>query len=170
MKSGMRDPTGGFREYMRLQRKQAGAGLTTHEFERWTLLKRALGRHFSPDLTAQQSDQRESVRVPTRLGVHFPTFHDLGLSLMTNLSRGGVFIATTTPCEIGTRLQLRIEVDETGDTLDVTGEVISNGGGASLQSEESGMGVRFHDLTEEHRKALDDLYEGIMRRAAKSEP
>jgi len=46
MVSGMRNPSGVFREYMRLQRKHAGAGLTTHEFERWTKLKRELGRHF----------------------------------------------------------------------------------------------------------------------------
>lgn len=60
---------------------------------------------------------------------------------MTNLSRGGVFIATATPCEIGSRLRLCIEVGETGDTVEVLGEVISMGGGVSLQGEESGMGV-----------------------------
>ncbi len=165
MESGIRNPTSVFREYMRLQRIHANVGLTTHEFERWMQLKRALGRHFSPDLTDDRLDERGSVRIPTRLRVHFSTANELDRSLMTNLSRGGLFVATETPHEIGTRIQLRIEIAETGETVEVSGEVISNGGGASLQDEEPGMGVRFHDLDDAQRKAIDDLYEGMMQRA-----
>jgi Tfp pilus assembly protein PilZ len=34
---------------------------------------------------------------------------------MTNLSRGGVFIATQQPAEIGTRLELQLHIEETGE-------------------------------------------------------
>lgn len=165
MGSDMRNPTGVFREYMRLQRKHEDAGLTTREFERWMQHKRALGRHFSPDLSDARSDQRASVRVPTRLRVQFQTMNELGRSLMTNLSQGGLFVATGAACEIGTRIQLRIEIEETGETVEVFGEVISIGGGASLREEEAGMGVRFHELDDVQRKAIDDLYEAIMLRS-----
>ena len=50
MESGIRNPASVFREYMRLQRIHADVGLTPVEFARWMQLKRALGRHFSPDL------------------------------------------------------------------------------------------------------------------------
>ena len=96
---------------------------------------------------------------------HFSTVNELGRCLMTNLSRGGLFVATATPCEIGTRIQLRIEIAEIGETVEVLGEVISVGGGASLRDEEPGIGVLFRDLDDVQRKAIDDLYEDMMQRA-----
>jgi len=165
MESVIRNPPSVFREYMRLQRMHADVGLTTDEHRRWIQLKRALGRHFSPGLTNDRLDERGSVRVPTRLRVHFSTVDDLGRCLMTNLSRGGLFVATETPCEIGTCIHLRIEVAETGEAVEVLGEVVSVGGGASLQNEELGMGVRFRNLDDAERKAIDDLYERVMQRA-----
>ncbi len=165
MESGIRNPASVFREYMRLQRMHADVGLTPVEFARWMQLKRALGRHFSPDLSDDRLDERGSVRVPTRLRIYFSTVNELGRCLMTNLSRGGLFVATATPCEIGTRIQLRIEIAEIGETVEVLREVISVGGGASLRDEESGMGVLFRDLDDAQRKAIDDLYEDMMQRA-----
>ena len=103
--------------------------------------------------------------MPTRLRIYFSTVNELGRCLMTNLSRGGLFVATATPCEIGTRIQLRIEIAEIGETVEVLGEVISVGGGASLRDEESGIGVLFRDLDDAQRKAIDDLYEDMMQRA-----
>lgn len=47
------------------------------------------------------------------------------------------------------------------------GEVISINDGASLREEEKGMGVRFHGLDEAQRKAIDDLCETVLQRAAK---
>jgi len=66
-----------FREYIRLDRKHRSGGLTPKEFERWTLLKRSLGRKFSPGLSDEDADQRSSVRVPAQLRVDFPSIEEL---------------------------------------------------------------------------------------------
>ena len=152
-----------FREYIRLDRKRQGEALSIAEHERWAVLKRRLNVHFQPDLPSHHADARGSVRVPVRLALHFEGFDELGGSLMTNLSRGGLFIATTSPLPIGERLLLDVVVDDGGRTGPVVAfraraEVASHDTGADLQGRRRGMGVRFVDVDEVQRKAIDDLY------------
>ena len=110
----MRDVALLFREYIHLERKRTSKGLSPRELQRWTALKRVLGKEFSPGLSDEKADQRGSVRIPTRLAVAFRSSGELRSSLMTNLSRGGVFIATEQPVEIGTHLELQLRIEETG--------------------------------------------------------
>ena len=101
----LKNPAARFRETIWLERKRAVEGLTPDELTLWTDLKRDLGREFSPDLTDKVSDQRKSVRLPVKLRVSFFSLGQLEESLMTNFSKGGLFIAARRPCEIGTRLE-----------------------------------------------------------------
>jgi uncharacterized protein (TIGR02266 family) len=156
-----------FREFMRLDRKRAHPGLTTSELERWQLLKSRLGRTFSPELSRRRSDQRRSVRVPTRLEVRFRSDSELGASLMTNLSRGGLFLVTEHPAEIGTRLQLLIQLEGGGEEIEVSAEVVSQGVGPDLRADQRGMGLAFLDMPEESRRHIDELYERHFQRALK---
>ena len=84
---------------------------------------------------------------------------------MVNVSRGGLFIATSEPLPMGTILRLQIRIEESSEILDVTGEVASHNAGPGLMTEELGMGVRFVRLTPEEEKAVDNLYERSLRRA-----
>lgn len=147
------------REYARLERKRSGAGLTPQELLRWTELKRGLARRFSPDLSDVQCDQRNSLRIPTRLKVSFRSRDAFRQSLMTNLNRGGVFVSTGAPAAIGTPITLRIRIEETGDVLEVRTEVVSQNVGPSYSSTTLGMGMRFLDMPPDVQKKLDDLYE-----------
>ena len=61
-----------FREYMHLDRRRGGAGLTPIELKRWGDLKRMLSKRFSPDLSDEEADKRTSLRIPTRLTVKLP--------------------------------------------------------------------------------------------------
>jgi type IV pilus assembly protein PilZ len=159
----MKDVGRQFREYVRLDRLRCGAGFSPEELKRWRLLKRALGQHFSPGLSDECADQRESVRVPTRIAVSFPTEGQLAGSLMTNLSRRGVFVRTEHPLEIGTRFELRIHVDDPPQDIAIAVEVVSQNVGPSYASREPGMGLRFLDADAEAEKHLDELYERLVR-------
>jgi uncharacterized protein (TIGR02266 family) len=155
-----------FREFIHLDRKRAAEGLTPLELERWAALKRALGREFSPGLSDERADQRGSVRVPARLAV---TFHDVGelqRRLMTNLSRGGLFVVTDHPAAIGTRLELRLHVEETGERIAASAEVVSHNVGPGFSSDEQGMGLRFLELKPEAERSIERLYERKLREAA----
>jgi uncharacterized protein (TIGR02266 family) len=114
-------------------------------------------------LSDELADQRESVRIPTRLAVSFPTEGELARSLMTNLSRRGVFVRTEHLLEIGTRFHLRIHVDDPPQDIAIHVEVVSLNLGPSYDSRESGMGLRLLDADDEVEKQLDELYERLVR-------
>lgn len=151
-----------FREYARLDRKRTSDGLSMRELHRWTALKNQLSLHFNPGISEQRVKERASVRVPTRLKVSFESLGELRQSLMTNLSRGGVFVSTADPLEIGSRLLLRIHCEGVDPDIEVAGEVASLNTGPAMDSHMMGMGVRFVELTPEVAARLDHLYENSL--------
>ena len=163
----MRDIAARFREYVSLDRKRAAEGLSPAELRRWLNLKRSLGKTFSPDLTDRHADLRGSLRVPARLAVSFGTVGELTRSLMTNLSRGGVFIATSDVLEIGAHVRLLVAIEETGKTLEIPGEVVSQNVDPGFETDQQGMGVRFLDVDGETREQIDRLYESQLREAVR---
>ena len=157
-----------FREYKRLEKKRSDEGLTPAELRRWIAIKRMLSRSFSPGGTEAVADRRESLRVPTRLGASFATVGEIRRSLMTNLSCGGVFIRTEELVDVGTRLELCIHIDESGEDIRVRAEVVSHNVGPSFGSGEHGMGMRFLDLDAATQKQIEELYERSIRELVES--
>lgn len=160
----MPDVIGQFREYIRLDRKNRSEGLDSVELERWSFLKRKLGKEFSPGLSDARSDERTSVRVPTRLCVDFASDSELRGQLMTNLSRGGLFVATKYNLPIGDRVKLVIHIGLDDRTLEVHAEVVSHNVGPHFEPEARGMGLRFLDTDAAVQRQLDELYESSLHR------
>ena len=151
-----------FREYKRLERIRDEEGLSLDDHERWTALKRILTEHFRPGSGRAIADKQASLRVPARLRVEFGDRGALRECLMTNISRGGVFIATDDPLPIGTSLALRILVGGTGGTLELAGEVVSVNTGADLKTSVNGMGVSFSVSSDADAALVKDLYRKAM--------
>jgi Tfp pilus assembly protein PilZ len=147
-----------FREYMHLECKRTDGGLSPMELARWTLLKRELGRDFTPGISDERSDQRRSLRVPAKVPVSVDSMDELRECLMTNLSRGGLFLATPHLVEIGTRLDLILRVEGEA-ALEIPVEVVSHNLGPRLASCQQGMGMRFLEMSSQVRQRVDDLYE-----------
>jgi uncharacterized protein (TIGR02266 family) len=157
-----------FREYIRLDRKHRGGGLTPAELERWTRLKSALAKKLSPELGDEHSDRRASLRVPVQLRVDFLSIGEMRDQLMTNISRGGLFVATAHLLEIGTRVTLHINIESSGEVLEIPAEVVSQNLGPGYQSEAPGMGFRFLEMDDSVKRKLDDLYDESLQRLAGS--
>lgn len=153
-----------FRDYVHLDKKHRAGGLTPAELARWSALKRRLNATFSPPERPEHEERRASVRVPVRLRMQFQTAGELRRCLLTNLSRGGVFVSTAAPPPIGTMLRLRIEVAESGLQIEVDGEVVSTNVGNNFDTQQVGMGVRFVEPSPEAQRALDQLYEHALDR------
>jgi Tfp pilus assembly protein PilZ len=162
----MKNLPGLFRAYMALERKRSGAGLSPEELGRWTELKRRLSRHLTPDVSDEHADQRRSVRVPTRLAVSFSSLGQLVGSLMTNLSRRGLFVATEHLLDIGTRLELRIQIGDTGEVIELPAEVVSHNLGPGFENDSPGMGMSFRDASPGVEKQMAKLYERALQKAA----
>jgi uncharacterized protein (TIGR02266 family) len=150
---------------MDLDRRRKAGGLPAHEMARWAELKRALNRHFQPELEKEHADKRESIRVPLALKVNFESRGEMRECLMTNMSLGGVFIATTSPLPIGTPFLVRLHIEESGEYLELPGVVASQDVSADLSHEKRGMGIRFVNLSDEQRKLVSDLYEQGLKKA-----
>ena len=163
----MPDVVAQFREFMRLDRKHRSGGLTASELERWARLKRGLGKKFSPDLSDESADARGSLRVPAKLRVDFASIAELRGMLMTNLSRGGLFVATTHLLEIGTPVTLHIHVEPGDELLEIPAEVVSQNVGPGFESEPAGMGLRFLEMDGAVQRRLDDLYEQTLQGAGR---
>jgi uncharacterized protein (TIGR02266 family) len=160
----MGDVAESFRAFVFLDRKQAREGLSPSELARWKTLKRELSRELSGGCDDERADQRGSLRVPVKLRVSFSSMGELGQALMTNLSRGGLFVATERALEIGARVALRLHVEGAPKGLEVQAEVVSRnlsprGGPAQ------GLGLRFVEVEGALRKELDALYERALAAA-----
>ena len=155
-----------FREFMRLEKQRASSGISPEELQRWQLLKRRLGQEFHPDLADEHADQRRSVRVPTLLRVSFPDRRSLEDCLMTNISRGGVFVATLAPEPIGTTLRIAIRIEGDSEDLVVSGVVVSQNFSDGRSGEVKGMALAFENPDPATRARLDSLYEEKLIEAA----
>ncbi len=147
-----------FREYGRLERMREDQGLSVEQLERWTHLKRILAGHFRPGIKREYADKQSSLRLPSQLRVSFDSYGELRECLMTNISRGGVFVATPNPLPIGTPFSLRIHVEETGETHLLSGEVATVNTGVDMRSEDRGMGIRFTKLEDGQEAIVQRLY------------
>jgi len=142
-----------FREYAELDRKRSGAGVTPLEFQRWLDLDGRLGARFR----GRGAEPRESPGSRTRLRVDFRTPDQFRAAYISELSRGGMFVATPFAPEIGTELVLRIHIHTTQQDLELSGVVATNNVSDGFSTDLLGMGVHFVSLTPEQRLALDKL-------------
>jgi uncharacterized protein (TIGR02266 family) len=159
------------REYGRLEKLREQKGLSVEELERWTHLKRILASHFKPGTGNEIADKQSSLRVPSQLQVSFDSYGNLRECLMTNISRGGVFVATSDPLPIGTPFKLRIKIADPEEIHELSGEVASVNAGRDMKSEDRGMGIRFCHLNEQQQAVVERLYgqamDAMMKKVSK---
>jgi hypothetical protein len=83
----------------------------------------------------------------------FESFDAFIQEYVTNISRTGVFIRSTSPLPVGTRVNLHFTIimDDI-ETIEGIGEVV--------RSEKDGMGVVFRELSQYSRDLIDKLLLG----------
>lgn len=153
-----KDSLATFRDYMRLERRRE-SGLSPDELRRWSELRQRLDRVFGGLNGAEGVQRRATPRIPTSLEVRFETLDQLGSVLMSNMSRGGVFVPIETPPAIGTELKLRIKVLDPPREVVLCGEVASWHIGPRFEVGKRGMGIRFKHLSAADQALVDELYD-----------
>ena len=95
-------------------------------------------------------DKRNDQRVT--INKEFESFDAFIQEYVTNISRTGVFIKSTTPLAIGTRVNLRFTVimDDI-ETIEGVGEVVR------VEKDPPGMGVVFRELSGYSKDLIDKL-------------
>ena len=101
-------------------------------------------------MTESADNKRADQRVT--INKEFESFDAFIQEYVTNISRTGVFIKSTTPLAIGTRVNLRFTVimDDI-ETIEGVGEVVR------VESDPAGMGVVFRELNAYSQGLIDKL-------------
>jgi type IV pilus assembly protein PilZ len=98
---------------------------------------------------------RRQPRLPIKVEVEYRTAGAFLVSYSVNLSKGGIFIETSSPLPVGSQVDLQFEVPGVG-ALDVTGQVAWARQGA-FDGLPDGMGIQFENLDERYGEIIDGL-------------
>lgn len=107
-----------------------------------------------------QLNKRQFERVPlvARVNVTFESLDSFLHGYSVNISRGGMFVATSTPLDIDTKIKLSIKLEH-GDSL-------IEGDGVVVRCQEMekddpgctpGMAIRFVRLTSQSREIVEEI-------------
>jgi uncharacterized protein (TIGR02266 family) len=154
------------REFGALDKRRSREGLTPVEYQRWVDLTHTLSKHYPQGEPPEGAERREHMRLPLRLLVEYKNLDQLHEAVITNVSRGGLFISTAFPPEIGTQFTLCIRVDASGESVDLPCEVVSHNVGRDFSTSALGMGLRFRNLDEAQRAVVDSLFDIAVEQAA----
>jgi type IV pilus assembly protein PilZ len=102
--------------------------------------------------------RRTDPRYARRLEVEVLVGEDRQVATTRNISLGGVFVETTAPLPLQTRLQIRFRIPTQSEPIEVGGEVrwVEPGGG----EQPPGMGIRFQGLRAREVWALNRFFQG----------
>ncbi|MBE0596034.1 MAG: PilZ domain-containing protein [Desulfuromonadales bacterium] len=102
-------------------------------------------------------DQRARLRAPLLvLKVRLEDGGKVFFGYARNISRSGMFIATTNPREPGSQFQVELTLPPTGQRLQCSCEVVWKREFSLKSAYEPGMGLKFLDLPPAAAIALDD--------------
>jgi type IV pilus assembly protein PilZ len=131
----------------------------------------------SPDTTSEisaeatpSSERRDSDRAAITLKVDYKRLNTFFADYTKNISRGGTFIRTTKPLNVGTEFLFVLSLPTLNEQIQLNGEVkwvVSEE--ASGTDNPPGMGIKFKFDTEADRTKVDEFVERLMRNALGSE-
>lgn len=111
-------------------------------------------------MVASDADRRTNKRIPVKLEVNYVNIEGLISDYTVNISRGGIFIATDAPLDIGTMVQLELKLSESVVPVEIVGEVAwITRPDRSSSLIVPGMGVEFRGLNTKAKKSLEQFIE-----------
>jgi type IV pilus assembly protein PilZ len=115
-----------------------------------------------------EDDRRQAPRVPIELKVEYKKLNTFFADYTKNICKGGTFIRTKKPLDIGTVFIFQLAVPKLPNPISLRGEVkwVKREGEPSPpgipEDHEEGMGIRFIYDTAEERTAVEQIVEKMM--------
>src|ERR1700730_8461356 len=117
----------------------------------------------SEDDDIRWSDRRSSPRHHITLRVDYKRMNTFFADYAKNISKGGTFIRTSKPLEVGTEFVFVLSIPGQPDQLQLKGEVMWTVGETQATEEPpAGMGIRFRFAAESEREQLEGFVEKLM--------
>jgi len=113
---------------------------------------------------APPEELRRSQRAALKLRIGYEQMNTFFADYTKNISRGGMFIKTPRPLEVGSRCQFSLSLPALSDPVALEGEVawVLSAEEAGPRGEEPGMGIRFVFEDEAVRRDFEKLVERMM--------
>jgi type IV pilus assembly protein PilZ len=117
----------------------------------------------SEDDDVTWSDRRGSPRHAITLRVDYKRMNTFFADYAKNISKGGTFIRTSKPLEIGTEFVFVLSIPGQPEQLRLSGEVMwTIEEGDTTGERPAGMGIRFRFVDDSERKALEEFVGRLM--------
>lgn len=108
-------------------------------------------------MQAVTEENRRAPRLPVEVKVDYRSLGRFITDYTKNLSRRGVFVATSMPLPVGERVRIRLTVPDSDAPFALDGVVKWVASRQERDAHEPGMGIEFLDEEPEVRAKLDEL-------------
>jgi type IV pilus assembly protein PilZ len=109
------------------------------------------------------SDRRTSQRHAITLRVDYKRMNTFFADYAKNISKGGTFIRTSKPLDVGTEFVFVLSIPGQADQLQLQGEVMwTVDETRATQDQPAGMGIRFRFVDDAERAQLESFVEKLM--------
>jgi type IV pilus assembly protein PilZ len=117
----------------------------------------------SKDDDIRWSDRRSSPRHHITLRVDYKRMNTFFADYAKNISKGGTFIRTSKPLDVGTEFVFVLSIPGQVEQLQLHGEVMwTVAESQATEQRAAGMGIRFRFEDDSERKDLEDFVEKLM--------
>jgi uncharacterized protein (TIGR02266 family) len=152
-------------EFVHLNRRRllGGPPLSVRDLERWQALRDELQERVGDGLGSLLAsvERRSDLRFATRLAVRFASGDELRHAVLANISRGGIFVATSSPLPPDAPVRLFIAAPH--GEAEMAGRVAWTRE-KDCRDGEAGMGVRFEGLTAEQSARIAEILAQLANR------
>ena len=114
------------------------------------------------------SEKRNADRAAITLRVDYKRLNTFFADYTKNISKGGTFIRTTKPLDVGTEFMFVLSLPATDAQVKLRGKVMwvtAESEADEKQDKPPGMGIRFLFKDDSERDAVDDYVEKLMSEA-----
>ena len=119
-----------------------------------------------PDAGVPGNERRVESRRPIELKVEYKRLNTFFADYTKNISKGGTFIRTTKPLDVGTEFVFVLSVPSHNAQLALKGEVVWVVTEEKATSDSpAGMGIKFKFTDDAERAKVDDVVEKLMDEA-----
>jgi type IV pilus assembly protein PilZ len=113
--------------------------------------------------TPSEAERRAAQRHAITLRVDYKRMNTFFADYAKNISKGGTFIRTSKPLEVGTEFVFVLSIPDQATQLELKGEVMwTVDEGKATEEQPAGMGIRFRFTDEAEKTDLEDFVSKLM--------
>ncbi len=108
-----------------------------------------------------ERERRTNERLPVQLRVDYQSTESFISEYTMNISRGGMFISTRSPLNVGTVIELMFHIPNREVPFKIIGEVAWVTPYDRKSNLIPGMGIKFKNMREEDKRAFEEFIEKV---------